>query len=275
MKKNYFFLFVFLFLFIFSSCTGNQGSVISADDNVELTEKDNLNKDQDIASKTDEDNIKTDTTPTPDKTSDTDIIVEPDETSDIDSTVEPDKTSDADSVVKPDEITDTDSNNNDEDETQDIDVVVPSNLIKNGSFEDWNGAFPDGWGGSATTISTGSTLKFTTSSKSGKNSCQLIDSGSKYKRFSSLGFDSEVGNFECSFWVRGHGEIRPRYFNETTQIYAQNYPPYQSVNSTDWTKITYPFTTKTKGKIQLVFYVRLTNSDKEHIQIDDVVCLKK
>jgi hypothetical protein len=150
---------------------------------------------------------------------------------------------------------------------------IPVNLILNGSFEEWNEAIPTNWRGSKSSIANKNIIKYTTATHSGTNACQLINTSSDHKRFSTKQIHFETGNYICTYFVRGHGEIRNNFYNVTKAKFA-SYSNYTIIDSSNWTKITYPIDITSDIDVELIFSIRNTNPDKEYLQIDDVSCIK-
>ncbi len=147
-----------------------------------------------------------------------------------------------------------------------------TNLILNSSFEEWTNDTPENWHGSKSSIAISNVVKYTTATHSGTNACQLINTSSSHKRFTTKEFTLKAGTYSCFYFARGHGEIRNAYYFDGSY---SSYSNYTIIDSDDWTKVEYSFTLSTeKPDFQLIFSIRNTNADKEHLQIDDVFCEK-
>jgi hypothetical protein len=150
-------------------------------------------------------------------------------------------------------------------------VTLHGQIIFQSSFETWNGGVPDGWNGSQTSIGVGNYLQYTTSAQSGTSACQLINTSSTHKRFTTSALPIVSGqSYDITFWVRGQGEIRTGLFNGVDA--AQNtYQSYITVNSTTWTMHKQMVTSnETNNNGQFIFSLRNSNAAQDHIQIDNI-----
>jgi len=140
------------------------------------------------------------------------------------------------------------------------------------SFEDWTGALPDGWAGSTTNIGPTNYVKYTTSAQSGTSACQLINTTTSHKRFSSQNLAIVEGqSYKINFWVRGQGEIRTGLNNGFIGGSGYQYGTYITVNSTTWTEHEQTLTSDTTASdAQFIFSLRSTNATNDHLQIDNV-----
>ncbi len=161
-------------------------------------------------------------------------------------------------------------------ETKDHYIVVTEstpNIICNESFEYWTNGKPDCWFGSKTSFAGEAVKQHSVAAHTGTYSCQLIDSTSTHKRFTTQALGVEAGQtYSITFWVRGHGEIRTGLFDEraTGSGYA-TYNDYIIVNSTTWTQHSQTVTVEnTSGLAEFIFSVRNTVSAANHLQLDDV-----
>ncbi len=153
-------------------------------------------------------------------------------------------------------------------DTANHNCIASSNLLTNGSFESWTDGKPNGWVGGATN-STFS--QYTISAKEGTSAVQLINTSDKHKRFTTQDISMSAGDYTCSAWVRGSGQIRYGYTFGTTYKYESTV--YRQVNSTDWSVITYAFNlTSSVSDFELIFSFLFTTDANDHIQIDNVVC---
>lgn len=147
-----------------------------------------------------------------------------------------------------------------------------SDMLKNGGFESWTKAAgnPDSWHGAKSTFSG---KLYTASAHSGTNSCRLINATATHKRFTNLPITLAAGDYTCTYFVRGHGDIRNGFYSNNTSA-DYKYTAWTNVNSTSWQKVTYSFTlaVDVAEVFELVFSVANTNSDRDDIQIDDVIC---
>ena len=149
-------------------------------------------------------------------------------------------------------------------------LAFAQNMALNPGFEDWTGGLPDYWYGSKSSISSSNVIQYTTSVHGGSSACQLIRTGS-HKRFTTQGISVTDGTeYTIKFWVRGHGDIRTNIWDGAYGTYNS----YISVNSADWTQYTQTVTAaNTHAAAEFIFSVKSTNSDKDHLQIDDVEIL--
>ena len=150
---------------------------------------------------------------------------------------------------------------------------VAQNMVTNPGFENWDGGKPVDWFGAKTSLAAANVVQYTTSAHTGASACQLIETSSSHKRFTTKPLTVVKGTtYQIKFWVRGQGDIRTGLFDEraTGSGYA-TYSDYISVNSTSWTQYTHEIEADNNCSIaEFIFSVRNTNADKDHIQIDDV-----
>mgnify|MGYP000855474151 FL=1 len=161
-------------------------------------------------------------------------------------------------------------------------VEHASNMVPNGGFEQWG---DDGYGhqiplywmgtdfGSDNTganeIPPSKVLPYATSVHSGALACQLVQTGIA-ERFTSEGFALPVGTYTCAYWVRGHGQIRHRVYSKAGW---STYVDFVPIDSADWVQQTFKLQGNTT-QVRLIFYASYTQTDRDHIQIDDVVCTR-
>ena len=163
----------------------------------------------------------------------------------------------------------------------------PINIVPNGGFESWDDyAFsehgdpyhlPVSWYGEefeiaathyATEIDPKAIHEYTTNPHSGSSALQIEFTKSKADRFTSEGFDVPGGSFDCAYWVRGKGDVRMHSYSSRGDAKKTDFVSY---DTTDWVRV--PFVIKEAASaMRLIFYVSNTGADKDHIQIDDVVC---
>jgi len=150
-------------------------------------------------------------------------------------------------------------------------ISLQGQTIFQSDFEDWTGGVPDDWNGSQTNIGTGNYVEYTTSAQSGTSACQLINTTSSHKRFSTQGVPIVTGQaYDVIFWVRGQGEVRSGLYNGVDA--GQNaYQSYITVNSSTWTMQTQTITSGyTNSAGQFIISLRNTNATQDHLQIDNV-----
>ena len=166
----------------------------------------------------------------------------------------------------------------------------PLNIVPNGGFEEWEAVtfggetsyiLPVSWFGTeykiypthlVTEFDPKNVLEYTKNVHGGTKALQLVYAKDKQsKRFSSEGFDvSSVGtSYDCSYFVRGKGSVRIHSFSSLGDMTKTE---FTHIDSEEWTRI--PFSIKGGTDLRLVFYVGSTDASKDHIQIDDVSCVK-
>ena len=166
----------------------------------------------------------------------------------------------------------------------------PLNIVPNGGFEEWEEVtfggetsyiLPVSWFGTeykiypthlVTEFDPKNVLEYTENVHGGTKALQLVYAKDKQsKRFSSEGFDvSSVGtSYDCSYFVRGKGSVRIHSFSSLGDMTKTE---FTHIDSEEWTRI--PFSIKGGTDLRLVFYVGSTDASKDHIQIDDVSCVK-
>lgn len=166
----------------------------------------------------------------------------------------------------------------------------PLNIVPNGGFEEWEEVtfggktsyvLPVSWFGTGykiypthlvTEFDPKNVHEYTKSVHGGTKALQLVYAKDKQsKRFSSEGFDvSSVGtSYDCSYFVRGKGSVRIHSFSSLGDMTKTE---FTHIDSEEWTRI--PFSIKGGTDLRLVLYVGSTDASKDHIQIDDVSCVK-
>lgn len=167
----------------------------------------------------------------------------------------------------------------------------PLNIVPNGSFEEWDEitigeykpvtyTLPTSWYGTeenfyiypthlVSELDMGKIHPYSAATHSGDFALQIDFTTQPAKRFTSFGFDVPAGSFDCSYWVRGKGQVRIHSFSSRGE---QSKTEFTTIDSLEWTRI--PFDIKSSSSdMRLVFYVSNTDAAKDHIQIDDVVCV--
>lgn len=146
-----------------------------------------------------------------------------------------------------------------------------SQIIFSNDFEDWSGGVPSGWNGSQTNIGAGNFQQYTASAAFGTSSCQLINTTTNHKRFTTTAVSISNGQtYSISFWVRGKGDIRTGLYNGIDPN-QNTYASYISVNSDTWTKYTQQIVANaTSSNAEFIFSVKATDASMDHIQIDSV-----
>jgi len=164
----------------------------------------------------------------------------------------------------------------------------PQNVVPNGGFEAWStdtlGAssvlLPDYWYGlydgtgtyfPATEITTANVRYYTAATQSGTGACQLVKTGVPADRFTTEPFTVVSGaTYDCAYWVRGHGTMRHR-------SYCGAWGPdtdFVAYDSNDWQQVRFSLSGGS-SKCVLIFYPSNTAADRDHLQLDDVVCIRR
>lgn len=151
-------------------------------------------------------------------------------------------------------------------------IALHGQVIFQSDFEDWTAGVPDDWNGVQTNIGAGNFVEYTTSAQSGSSACQLINTTSTHKRFTTKGISITTGeNYDVTFWVRGKGEIRTGIYNGLDPN-ANQYQSYIVVNSSTWAMHTQTVTANaTSTTAEIIFSLRNTDASMDHIQIDNIV----
>lgn len=144
----------------------------------------------------------------------------------------------------------------------------------NGGFENWTGTTPDGWLGSKTNIGADNVVQVTTGAHAGDYACQLINTASGHKRFSTQAIHVDNGTqYVISFWVKGKGDIRVAMFDgrETGSGYS-SYSAYHSINSTSYQLCTDTVeAANTTDAGEFILSIRNTNANNDHLIVDDAI----
>jgi hypothetical protein len=167
-------------------------------------------------------------------------------------------------------------------------VDGPVNVVPNGGFEDWSTVvlgtsteflLPDHWYGlcdgcspyyPTTEIDAHNVKPYTTAPHGGTTALQLIEPSTPADRFVSEPFPVTPGeSYACAYWVRGHGTFRQRGYcgawNPDTD--------YQAIDSDTWQQVTFTLGGNASWCV-LILYASNTVADRDHVQFDDVVCIK-
>ena len=174
-----------------------------------------------------------------------------------------------------------------------VSVDDPVNIVPNGGFERWEEIsiyenpsenvpkynLPVSWYGLSFSVAASNYAseidpkkvhQYTTSTHSGSSALQIEFTGQPADRFTSQGFNVPDGLYDCSFWVRGKGDVRFRSYSSRGEA---KYTDFVTYDTADWVRV--PFEIKSSSSaMRLTFYVSNTDASKDHIQIDDVVCTK-
>lgn len=120
------------------------------------------------------------------------------------------------------------------------------NLLTNGDFESWTGNTPTNW--KSTSSAGNATLAQSTDAHSGTYSVKVSGTSSANKRLAYKEITLKAGTYTMSFYAKAAtaegGGIDMGYVPVTdgkvgSYVYAKAYP---TINSTDWTLVTYSFT---------------------------------
>ena len=162
----------------------------------------------------------------------------------------------------------------------------PSNIIRNGGFENWNTYFipyhgehliPDYWYGldngvadPGTEIKPSRLKPYTSAVHGGSTALQFVVPIQVAERFTTEKFNVASGNYSCSYRVRGHGSIRHRSYS------SGGWSPqtdFLSIDSDEWQPVFFRITGNVRDW-RLFFYPSRSEADRDHLQVDDVVCTK-
>ncbi|MFH1811931.1 MAG: invertase recombinase-like protein [Pseudomonadota bacterium] len=146
------------------------------------------------------------------------------------------------------------------------------NILVNGSFEQWSNALPVGWYGAESNLDSAAVVEDLSAAHDGIRACQLINTGSTHRRFTTAATTWPAGDYHCSYWVRGTGEIRNARYTGSYSSYSS----YTSIDADTWTELSYSFRVlqEVVDVFELVFSVRNTDAARGHIHIDDVRCTR-
>jgi hypothetical protein len=147
------------------------------------------------------------------------------------------------------------------------------NVIANPGFEFWTDGLPDSWKGATSNITDDAVTDQTASPHGGAHACGLANSSTTHKRFSTATFPLADGYYDCTYWVRGKGEVR-------NVIHDGNdygtYSSYTTVDSPDWQQLSWGFNLHGDADaFELVFSLRSTEASLGDLQFDDVYCARR
>lgn len=145
--------------------------------------------------------------------------------------------------------------------------------LQNKSFETWSEGKPEAWVGGATNFAANRIQQYTGSSHTGSSAVQLINTGTSHNRFTSQAYSIEANTeYTVTYWVRGKGEVRNAVYRGGGY---SSYSAYTAVDSDQWQKITYKFQyTAAVDDVELIFSVRNTGEERDHLQLDNVSVYK-
>jgi len=145
---------------------------------------------------------------------------------------------------------------------------VAQNMVTNPGFENWTDGKPDGWFG-AETHTTGLTVSQSDVAHEGSSSCQLTNTHTAHRRFTSKPLNVVGGQeYTVTFWLRGSGEVRTGFYDGRGSGGGDNYKynSYITANGT-WTQYTQTVTAIiTTAEAELIFSVNSAGD----VLIDDV-----
>lgn len=155
-----------------------------------------------------------------------------------------------------------------------LDAGAPGpNVIANPGFEFWSDGLPDAWKGVTSSITDDQVSDVTTSPHGGSHACRLANSQTTHKRFSTAPFALADGYYDCTYWVRGAGEIRNGFHNGNDY---GNYSSYKVIDSASWEQIAWGFNLNgDSDAFELIFSLRSTGASQGDLQIDDVHCARR
>ena len=161
-----------------------------------------------------------------------------------------------------------------------------SNIIRNGGFESWNTynipyhgqhLIPDYWYGldngvadPGTEIRPTRLARYTASAHGGSSALQFIVPIQIAERFTTEKFNVPSGNYSCSYRVRGHGSIRHRIYSSAGWNPQTD---FLLVDSDEWQPVFFRFAGNVRDW-RLFFYPSRSEADRDHLQVDDVVCTR-
>jgi len=162
----------------------------------------------------------------------------------------------------------------------------PANIIRNGGFESWNTHYipyqgnhliPDYWYGidngltdPGTEIKPTRLVRYTKAAHGGSSALQFVVPIQVAERFSLEKFNVPAGNYSCSYRVRGHGTIRHRSYSSAGWSVQSD---FLAVDSDEWQPVFFRFAGNVRDW-RLFFYASRSEADRDHLQVDDVVCTK-
>ena len=97
------------------------------------------------------------------------------------------------------------------------------------------------------------------------------------ERFSSLGFTVPAKSYDCVYWVRGKGEVRLQWYGsggDSAKTMVPGNGGFVRYDTTEWKREKFELR-NSQSDLRLVFYVGATDAEKDHIQIDDVICTER
>src|SRR5690606_13913941 len=108
------------------------------------------------------------------------------------------------------------------------------NVIENAGFEEWTAAL-EGRSGSTTNLPAEATQLETGNVYEGANAERLINTAGTHKRCTTAPRSLAAGTYDCTFQVRGTGEIRNAYFDGDYSTYWS----YVHLDAASWIQVSY------------------------------------
>ena len=152
-----------------------------------------------------------------------------------------------------------------------VDPITGTNLLTNGSFEDWTGDKPAAWdftNGNATLTKVGD-------AKDGSNACEVAGAADANKRLMSKSYTLKAGTYQIQAYIKGEGQYRMGYAKLTNGKIADTQNDYIYIDenpvqaTSDWTLHTIQFTLSDQTSISINFMNNKKGAGKSFI-VDDV-----
>lgn len=146
-------------------------------------------------------------------------------------------------------------------------------VVFQSDFETWtDGSYPDGWGGTGTNIGATNVVKYTTSPYAGNNSCQLINTTTSHKRFTTTTVAIESGTaYKVEFYAKGKGEIRTSIKRTAAAASYMTYQAYITIDSDSWALYSQTIVADTtSADAEFILSLRSTDASMDHLVIDNV-----
>ncbi|MDR0364646.1 MAG: choice-of-anchor J domain-containing protein [Bacteroidales bacterium] len=142
------------------------------------------------------------------------------------------------------------------------------NMVSNPGFEEWSDGAPSGWMGEKSNIGANNVVQ-SDDSHTGSYACQLINTESAHKRFTTKPVTVETGQiYTITFYLKGSGEIRTGLYDNRTDASGYFYNDYAKA-SDNWIQVTQEIeAANSLSSAEFIFSVR--NSSGSNILIDDV-----
>ncbi len=161
-----------------------------------------------------------------------------------------------------------------------IDVADSENLIRNGSFEEWEGNYPAHWNGNKTYMGSAEALLFTDSPYDGSNAIQIVNATNNVRRFTTAEIPAlEAGTYNLSYYVKGNGKFTVGYYSQSGSVNGGS-SDFTAIDSRGWTKKSFTFTLDSPTtNVQFSIWTRETNlieyhDSNKHLVFDKFSCVK-